>query len=232
VPTSEFSRTLADDKKSFATDFVIVAIVRDEAGRIVSKVSRRYELGGPADALADFQKGDVLFFRETTLPPGDYTVEAIAYDATTEKSSMAKSRLSIPEPSDLRISSAVVVGRAEKLSAEAKQEASPLHFGDLLIYPNLGTPLSKAKDGKLPFFVTAYAAPGGAAPKLTIELMQNGKLLGKVPADLPAPDANGRIQFVNALPLDPFPPGTYELKLTVERGGASASSSVPFTVVP
>jgi hypothetical protein len=47
----EFSFKLDDSKKSYKTDFSIVVVFRDEAGRVVRKLSNRYELSGPAGEL-------------------------------------------------------------------------------------------------------------------------------------------------------------------------------------
>ena len=68
------------------------------------------------------------------------------------------------------------------------------------------------------------------APKLTIELRQAGKSLARIPAQLGAPDAQGRIQYVAGLPLESIPPGAYELKVTIEDGRSSVSRSGFFSV--
>jgi hypothetical protein len=81
--------------------------------------------------------------------------------------------------------------------------------------------------------VTAYTNPRerGAA-KLAIQILKNGRVVGQVPAEMPSADAQGRVQFVNALALDALSPGGYELRVTLSDSRESAATSSPFTVVP
>jgi hypothetical protein len=65
---------------------------------------------------------------------------------------------------------------------------------------------------------------------LTIELLQRGTSLGVIPAQLPAADASGRIQYTGALPLETIPAGKYEMKVIVKSGTAAVSRSVDFTI--
>ncbi|MDQ3686811.1 MAG: hypothetical protein M3430_14620, partial [Acidobacteriota bacterium] len=70
-------------------------------------------------------------------------------------------------------------------------------------------------------------------PKMLLEIMNNNRALAQLQADLPAPDAGGRVQYASALPLDKFQPGKYELKITVrDAAGAAVSRSTAFTVEP
>ncbi len=231
APMSEVTLGKGQKEDTFVTDFTILALVRGEDGRIVSKLSKRYEMSGPSAKAADFKKGDVLFSREATLPPGDYMVDAIVYDAASGKSSAAHGKLVVPKTdAAVRMSSVVIIDRAEKLPPAEVNMNSPLRFGDTLLYPNLGTALSK-KAGQLAFFTTIYTQPN-SKPKFVLRIAQQGKALAELPIDLTAADAAGRIQFANALPLDAFAPGTYELRLTVGEGAASATSATKFTVAP
>lgn len=232
VPASQFTCATPNNGETFQTDFTILAVVRDQSGRIVTKLSNHYQLAGPADKKDDFKKSDVLFAGEVELAPGAYTVESVAYDATSKVSGLASERITVPAADGLRMSSIVIVGRADRLSSQDKKIDSPLHVGEMLIYPNLGAPLSKSEAKKLAFFVTLYTAPKGPAPKLTLELLHNGKQMAKFPLDIPAPDANGQIRQASAVPLDDFTPGAYVLRLTATDGKKTAANSTLFMVVP
>jgi len=103
--------------------------------------------------------------------------------------------------------------------------------GDLLVYPNLAEAAHKGASTQLPFFFTLYAPKGlKAAPKLSVELRQNGKTLARLPAELSEPDAQGRFQYLAALPLENIPTGEYELKVTASEGTTTVSRSTPFIV--
>jgi hypothetical protein len=235
IPAAQFTFTTDKEKKVYNTDFSIVALIKDDSQQVVKKLSQHYTLSGPADKVEAAKRGEILFYREAELAPGRYTIEAIAYDALSEKASARTASVDVPavEAAGLRLSSVVVLKRAERLGPSDQKVNNPFHFGEVLIYPNTGEPLSKAAAKQLAFFFTVYPARGAAAaPKLTLEVLQNGRGVMAVSGELPAPDPQGRIQYANALPLDRFQPGSYALKVTVNDGRASVTRSVSFTVEP
>ena len=233
APLSSFTFAEGKDKKTYSADFSVVALIKDRSGRIVQKLSQHYPLSGPAEKLGAARKGELLFYRETQLPPGRYTVELIGYDAPAGKASVRTSALEIPgaDESRPRLSSVAVLKRGERLTPEEQKLDRPFHFGELLVYPNLGEPLAKSAGGQLAFFFTAWPAKGSAeAPQMTLEILQKGRRLFRTAGQLPAPDAHGQIKYASAFPLDKFQPGVYELKVTVGDGEKAVSRSVEFTV--
>jgi VWFA-related protein len=235
APISAFTLAPASDKKTYNADFSIIALVRDQSNQVVQKLSQHYPLSGPIEKIEAAKKGDVLFYRETQLQPGRYTVELIAYDGPAGKASVRSTTIEIPPADDnrLRLSSVAVLKRAERITAEEMKLDKPFHFGELLVYPNLGEPILKSQAKQLTFFVTAWPAKGSADTlKLDIEILQNNQKVGQTSAQLPAPDERGRIKYASALPLDGFQPGGYELKLTVRDSKTSVSRSTKFTVAP
>ncbi|HXG92036.1 MAG TPA: VWA domain-containing protein [Blastocatellia bacterium] len=235
APLSSFTLAPANDKKTYNADFSIVAIVRDESRQVVQKLSQHYPLSGPADKLEAAKRGDVLFYREMRLKPGRYTIEFVAYDAPTGKASVRTADLEVApfDETKPRLSSVVVLKRAERLTPNEQKKDQPFHFGDTVVYPNLGEPVLKSQAKQLAFFFTAWQAKGSAGPlKLTLEIFQNGRRLGQTSGQLPSPDEQGRIKYASALPLDSFEPAVYELKITVSDAAASVSRSTRFTVQP
>jgi hypothetical protein len=122
------------------------------------------------------------------------------------------------------MSSLLLVQRVEKVGEE-EPRIGPLYVKDMLVYPNLGEPVSKAASA-VGFFFTLY--PGTASPdtpQVALELMQNGKLLAKVPVELSPADGSGRIQELGRLPLGALAPGTYELRAVARRGSETVVRS-------
>jgi len=233
APGKSFTYNIDKTKNQFNSDFSIVAVIKDEGNQIVKKLSQHYVLSGPGDKAAAAAAQEILFYRETDLPAGKYTVETVAYDAPTGKAGVKTAALEVPAVTGdrLRLSSIVVVKRADKLSDSEKGISNPFHYQGMLLYPNLGAPLKKAAGAKLGFFFDVYPArTAGSAPKLTIELLANGVSQVSLPADLGPRDQSGRIQYAGSFPLDPFPPGRYELKATVTDGKDTVSHSVGFAV--
>jgi VWFA-related protein len=242
VPASAFTYTPSADKKTFSSDYTIVALIRNDAQQVVAKLSKHYTQPGPIEQIEAAKHGDILFYKEERLLPGHYAMEIAAYDAPSGKLSVHSEAFDVL-PSDsakLRLSSLVILKRAEQLSAAEQQQdkeqkqVNPFHYGgQLLIYPNLGEPIGKAAMKQLPFFFNVYVSPGAkTAPKLEIEVLKGGQHLANIKAELPAPDAAGLIQFASTIPLDNFQPGSYELKITVSDGATSAARRLAFTVAP
>ena len=159
----------------------------------------------------------------------------IAYDELTEKTSVSTSPVEIASIDETkpRLSSVAVLKRAERLTPEEQKRDQPFHFGELLVYPNLGEPIPKSTTKQLAFFLTAWPARGSsAALQLTFEILQDGRSLGKSSALLPAADDQGQIKYASSFPLNEFQPGLYELKVTVDDGKNRVSRSTRFTVAP
>jgi VWFA-related protein len=234
APMSAFSFAPAADKKTYSADFSVVALVKHQSGQVIQKLSQHYPLTGPIERLDTARKGDVLFYREAQLPAGSYSVELIAYDALTGKTSVRTTAIEIgsADQAKPRLSLAIL-NRAERLPAEEQKRDQPFHFGELLVYPNLGEPVSKSKAKQLTFFITAWPPKGSAAAmQLTFAIFHNRRAVGKSAAQLPAPDEQGRIKYANSFSLNDFQPGVYELRVTVSDGKASASRSTPFIIAP
>jgi VWFA-related protein len=235
VPAGSINFVNAPDKKSYSADFSVVVLVKDEGGRVVRKLSNQYLLGGPLDQLPAARQGKILFYRETRLAPGRYTINSVVYDATNSRSGTDAASLSVEasDASRLRLSSIVIIKSAEKLTAAEAAAQRPFNFGEVAIYPNMGEPIRKSASKNLAFFVTAYTPRASAsATKLRMEIVQQGRALGQTSYDLPAPDASGRVQYAGAIPIDKYKPGDYELRVTVQDAQSTATRTERFTITP
>ena len=232
IPGGNINFVSDADKKTYKANFAVVAVVKDEYGHPVRKVSGQYLLTGALDQLDNAKRVPVLFYRETYLEPGKYSIDSIVYDATNSHCSVSHGAVLVPDSDStkLRVSNLIVVGRAQK-SSPSDPEA--FKVGDLMLYPNLGQALHKASGKQLSMFLAIYLPKGvTAAPKMSIELYAGGASAGQLPIELPAPDPSGRIQYTGRIPLDAFPPGDYELKALVSDGVTKAMRSERFSVQP
>ena len=235
VSASAFTFVADKEKKTYNTDFSIVALVKNESQQVIRKLSQHYLLSGPIEKLEAARQSEILFYREIELPPGRYGVETLAYDAATAKMSVRSSSVDVSSADEtkLRLSSVVVLKRVEQLGASDQNVKTPFRYGEVLLYPNTGEPVHKSAAKQLAFFFTAYPPKGSTvAPKLAVEVLQNGKSIGQTSSNLPAADAAGRIQYASALPLDGFQPGNYELKITVNDGQSGVTRSAYFSIEP
>jgi len=233
VPAGVLTYATDAEKKTYRTDFSIVALIKDESQRVVRKLSNQYVLTGPLEKLDSAKKAEILFYRTTDLPVGRYSVVAAGYDAITGQAGVSGEVFEVraSDEKKLRLSSLAILKRVEKLPETDQKTNNPFRYGAVLVYPNLDEPLRKSTDKQVAFFLTAYIAQNSkAAPKLTLEIFQQRRSLGSVALDLPAPDITGRIQYASALPIDHLQKGDYELKITVSDGLSSAIRSEHFTI--
>ena len=232
LKTAPFTFKTAEDGKTYSSDFAVIVRFLDQQNQVVRKVSQHYEIKGPLDALERARQGEVIFYREPELSPGVYTMETVVHDALSGKSSVRLSTVEVPrtDANALRMSSLVLVKRAEKVPEGDRRADNPLLVKDVILYPNLGDPISKATK-EVGFYFAAYPAPGRAAPESVIELLQDGKTVAQVPIPLAAADRMGRIQQTGRLPIEQLPPGTYELRAVVKQGDAQAFRSTMLRIV-
>lgn len=222
------------DGKSYTSDFTVLVRFLDERNQVVRKVSQHYDrVGGPIGEIQRAKEGEVIFYREPELTPGVYTMETVAYDALANKSSVRLSTVEVPgqNAAALRMSSLVIVKRGEKVPEKERRAENPLLVKDVILYPNLGDPISKAAK-ELGFYFAIYPAAGGPAPEAVLQLLLNDAQVAQVPMPLAAADASGRIQQLGRLPLDQIPPGTYDLQIVVKQGGAQVTRSTAVRITP
>jgi hypothetical protein len=234
VPAGSISFLVDNAKTNYRSDFSVVVLIKDEAQKVVRKLSSHYLLNGSYDKLDEALNGDILFYKETQLQPGRYTIASIVYDSLSKHSSTANSTVAVPveDKTQLRLSSIVLLKNAERLSSADKQASRLFRVGEVLLYPNLGEPLSKSEQSELRLFLTAYAPQNSAVRKLALEFLRNGQVLGQLASDLPAPDQTGRSQYTGTIGISAFPPGEYELRATVRDGATKAMRSERFTIQP
>jgi hypothetical protein len=217
---------------TYSADATILVRFKDEQNRVVHKTSQHYLLSGRLGELDAARRGEILFYRQPELLPGAYTIEAMVFDGTAGKGSARVATLVVPggRMDRTRLSSVVVVDRAEPVEAGNHDPAHPLYVGDLLLYPRAGAAFVAGRDTELTFFFAAYPATP-QPPSLTIELLAHGRVLSRAPVvTLPAPDGDGRIQQVQRIPIGSLDPGPYELRVTVDDGTGSESRTARFVI--
>jgi hypothetical protein len=102
----------------------------------------------------------------------------------------------------------------------------PFQFQGGSVTPTMDMVVKKVPNSALRLFFTVYPdAAVSAKPGVEVEFVQNGKTLAKVPMELPAADAQGRIPYLMTIPAEAIPAGSYEVRATAKQGATSAVSS-------
>ena len=233
VRTDSLQLDIDPQRASYAGHAAIVARVRDTGGRDVQRVSQQYLLAGQAAEVDAAKRGDILFYRELELPPGIYTIDAIVFDVAAQRGSVRITTLTVPphEQSTFSMSSLLLVSRIERSKEPVAGDSGPvgpLYVDGMLVYPNIGQPISKSASPELPFFFTAYGDLGGRT--LTAHLLRNGRTLVEAPVHLPS--ASGpRIPYLGRLPVGALPAGTYELRVRAAHPDGEIARTAFFTLV-
>jgi VWFA-related protein len=227
TPSTSTVPILVEVDSARLSDFSILVLVRDASGRVVGKTSQRYPASRPG------RGSKVLFYRQTQLSPGQYTLTAIAYEDRSGRAGSAIQKLTIPDPGHdrLRASSLMVVRSVEKLDREAPASARSLQYENLLLHPNLGQPLRR-EDKALAFAITAWPSDEHPGVDAEVEVLRDGRKVAATPATRLHPDADGRIQLVSSLPMSAFSPGRYELRVTLSDGRDAFTRTETVSIAP
>lgn len=217
VPSQNLTFRRNEKDATYRTEFTILARIRDAGGAVVRKASEPYSLSGPIARIEETRTGDVLFFRQPTLPPGSYQLDAVVHDAVANRFGVTAVSFTVPQSDALLdVSSLVVVRRGERVAKSEVDRTNPLFIDDLLIYPSVEEPMSRReKTIRLYFDVSAKATDGITA---TLEVIRGSESIAALPVPLDAPDTTGRIRQLAGLPMATLQPGLYTLRLTVLQG--------------
>jgi VWFA-related protein len=199
------------------------ALVKDSAGQVVQKVTRDRSF-----KVTEEQHNLGNFLDKTTvvLPPGKYTMDTAVLDEANQKIGVDHADFTVAPVSGVGISSLLPI-RSGTPNAKGLDPDEPFQFQGTLLTPTLDMVVKKVPNAMLRLFFAVYQdASISGKPTVEIEFMQNGQTLQKVPMDLPAADAQGRIPYLMTIPAAAIPDGKYDIRATAKQGSTSATSSV------
>jgi hypothetical protein len=196
------------------------ALVKDDKGEVVHKITRDRSFHVTPEQQ---RLGNFLEKATVALAPGKYTLESAVIDQENSRQGIKRSEFTVPpQAPGVSISSLLSV-RSFTPNVKGLDPAEPFQFQGASVTPTLDTVVKKAPNSVLRLFFTLYPGPGNAAkPSVDIEFLQAGKPLTKVPMQLPAADALGRIPYLMTIPAESIPAGEYEIRATARQGASSA----------
>ncbi len=232
VPLSSFK--MQEDKATavFEGRFSYLAVVKDAKGEVLKKFGNEIPLKVPAAKMAALGQSHFIYTERVDLPPGRYALETAIMDQQGETiSADRRSILIAPAEGKLGLSSVAVI-RTLKEKDASTTAADPWVMGDKVVSPTLEPEIKKATTSSLPFYLVVYPnlAQKGVAPELTMEFTKDGQILGSGPAQLPAVDKDGRIQYVAQVPVQQLPTGNYSVRFVVKQGDESVDEIVTFVL--
>jgi len=212
-------------RKSHRLHVSLLAVVKDAGGNIVDKFGQDFPYEVPDDKLAGIQAGPIDYTHAFNLPAGHYTIESVLFDREANRASTSTVELDSPAQKGIGLSSAMVVGRADALTADANA-SDPFLLQGRDVVPLLDGSL-KASTKPLVYFVVYPDKSSQEPPRIRVEFFVGGEELEAKDAELPAPDATGAIPMVVHAEARP---GKCEIRITAKQGFTSAVRNVSYTV--
>jgi VWFA-related protein len=229
VPLSSFA--FKKEGGSYKAHFSFMAVLRHPTQGVVQKFSQDSPVEVPAEKKEALTRGNAIFTRSFSAAPGRYTLETVAQDENSKKTSVRKAVLLVPKVGPpLGLSSLAIIKRTEPVNPGALESDDALRVGQTRIVPELGEPTLQAGDG-LPLFLVVYPVPGAAdKPELTLALLLEGALVGRSTPELPKPDDKGEIAYIATIPSKGLAPGRYEVRAILRQGASAAEETTFFNI--
>jgi VWFA-related protein len=209
-------------QKGFDVHFSLAALVKDAKGEVAgSKLTRDRALQHiTADQL---KMGNFVEKMPLDLAPGKYSLETAVMDRESGKMGIERSEFTVgPAGKGVHISSLAAV-RSYTPNVKGLDPNEPFQFQGGSITPTLNNSVPRAENSVLRLFFVVYQDHSiPAKPTVEIEFLQNGKSLTKVPMQLPAADAEGRIPYVMTVPAAAIPPGVYQVRAAAKQGDSES----------
>jgi VWFA-related protein len=207
----------------------VTALVRDERGQVVRKISKEIAYDVPAARQDELERGTVSFAAPFDLSPGSYTLETAAVDRQAMKASVTRESLVVNSGEGFAMSDVAVIRRVDPWKA-TEERVDPLEARGAKLTPEIGT-LQRKAGGKVQIYAVAYPpAPLNGTVKASLEILRDGQVLAQTPQSDVTPDATGAASILASMPMDVFPAGNYEAEVSFEYNGKSLTRRTAFTM--
>lgn len=204
----------------------LVAFVHDSTGAIVRKVSRELLREAKASEAPQLESDRILYAEPVELPAGHYVVDTAVTDEQTGKTSAKRVSVFVDGAKDVSLSSLELVRRVEPLNGP-RNPLSPFELGNGRVTPTLADSVSSGAPMSLYFVVYPGASSTGESPKVTLELLRDGRVIARKPLDLTPGKPDGSIPML--VQVSPGS-GQCDVLVTARQGTAVAESSLSVRV--
>ncbi len=218
------------DKQWIKVHVCVTALIRDDQGQIVQKISKDIPYELPAAKTAELQRAVVSFTTPFLLTPGRYTLETAAVDRESMKASVSRSVLVVEPASPLSMSDVALIRRVDSIEGP-ESVPDPLQARGGKVTPELSDVISREAGGQLTFYAVAYpTAPVDAPVDVDLEIWRDGQLVFRSPASSVPPDASGAAPILASVPMEHLPAGQYEARVSFQYKGQRTTKMTAFTV--
>ena len=221
VPISSF-KVVPESAGKGRIQASLVALIHNEHGEVVSKVSREVTREVVTNQVASHDR--ILYAEPVRLPAGNYEVVTAVTDEQSGRATVKRSHVAVNPGETIKLSSVQVVGKVEPL-AGPRNPANPFELDKVRIMPTL----AGSVDGDKPVAVYFVVYPGVAEldPKVTLQLFQDGKEIARKPLALPKPEPDGSIPML--VKVSPGR-GQCDIRITARQGELVAKADRSVTI--
>jgi hypothetical protein len=230
VPTGDL--TIVEEKPWARLHVAITALIKNELGQVVEKISKDIPYQMPAEKIGELRRGAVTFTAPFLLEPGRYTLETAVVDRESMKASVHRSLLVVGQVMGLTMSDVTLVRRVDAVEGP-ESAADPLQARGGKVIPELSDLVPADSAEKLRFYAAAYPpAPIDAPLTVSMEIARDGKAVMRAPATAVPPERDGAASALLDVPLGKLPSGHYEARVTFHYKGQAVTNGTAFTVEP
>ena len=221
VPIENVALASDEAAGSFRMHVSVLGLFKDADGAIVQKVTRDVPAKGKLENLKATRAGHFIFTQHVELPPGRYTLETAVFDRESLKIGTRKQAVIVPSAAaGLSLSSLSLVRKVG--AVETPDRESPYEFAGTKVTPELNVTIKGGPGGSLGVYMVVYGHQRDRPATLTIDFLQDGKLVARSEPAIPEAVADGRIPVLAQLPIEALKPGAYEVHAKVFQGGRGA----------
>jgi hypothetical protein len=228
APTRDL--TVTTDQQWAKVHVCVTALIRDDKGEVVDKISKDIPYEVPSARKAELEQGTVSFTAPFFLPPGHYTVDTASVDRQSMKASVNRSALDVEQDSGFAMSGVTIVRRVDDVQGPANA-FDPLQARGGEVTPDLSDQVTPDASGTLKFYAVAYPpAPVDAPIAMKIEIWQDEKLVMRSGLSQVPLDASGAASVLASVPSAKLPSGHYEAHVSFQYKEEKLTKEVKFTL--
>jgi VWFA-related protein len=228
APTRDLD--VVTDKQWAKVHVCVTALIKDDKGQVLQKISKDIPYDVPIDKKAALEKGIVSFATPFELPPGHYTVETAAVDRQSMKASVSRTTLDVPPPTRFAMSDVTVARRVDGITGLVNGD-DPLEAHGGKVTPDLSDTVVPDAGGAVRFYAVAYAPALSDAPVLmNMEVWRGDQLIMRSPASRIPTDPRGAASVLASVPAAKLGAGHYEARVSFQYNGEKLTRKVDFTL--
>ncbi len=224
LPIANLTATPETKEKKHRFHAYLFALVKNEQGEIVDRLSKDVPSDVADSFLAGLRGETMIYEHAVNLAPGHYTIETAVVDQEGNRASTSVYQIENRDQPGPGISDITLVRRVHDLK-RPPDPLDPFEIPGKRAQPYLSTDLPS---GAQPYiYFVAYPQESLETPLLEAQFIKDGQVLTTQKSALPAPDATGAVPMA----IQPAAtPGDYEVRITVKQGQSSAQRSLKYTI--